>query len=165
MMKRITIGTIGLFVCFLTLTGFKKRNNDVNSYKCMIQMINYKGQGAYIVVSLIDPNGDYEETLYVHGKDLEWYLDLRKWWDTFYGKKRNNIDAISGETIGGGERAISVLKIPTDKIDAGYSIRFETAVEDKKYYESDLQFELTSDAIKSSFEGIGYIRYARMLPQ
>lgn len=138
---------------------------ETNTTKCMIQMINYKGQGAYIVVSLLNPEGDYEQTLFVHGKDPEWYLDLRKWWDNFYGKKRNNIDAISGETIAGGERTISVLQIPSDKIDQGYSIRVETAVEDKKYFSDDVRFALTSEALKSTVEGTGYIRYIRLLPQ
>lgn len=164
-MKKTILRFTGLILFFWVLNGFEKPL-DTDPYKCMIQMIDYKGQGAYIVVSLINPEGTYQETLFVHGNDLEWYLDLRQWWDNFYGKKRNNIDAITGETIAGGERMISVLKIPTDKIDTGYSIRFETAVEDKKYYPEDLQFELTSEALSNgTIEGAGYIRYIRLIAQ
>lgn len=130
--------------------------------KCMIQMTNYSGEGAYVVVSLMNPKGDYEETLYVQGKDPEWYSEIDAWWK-FYGKHRPNIDAISGETIKGGERTVSVLQIPTDKIDKGYSLRFETSVEDKDYFEKDLQFLLTSENLKSKQEGSGFIRYVRML--
>ena len=103
-------------------------------------------------------------TLYVQGKDKEWYSDIPEWWK-FYGKRRPDIDAISGATISGGERKINVLKIPSDKIDAGYSIRFETAVEDQEYYTEDVQFELTSESVKSKIEGKGFIRYVRMIPQ
>ena len=62
-------------------------------------------------------------------------------------------------------RKISVLNIPNSKIDNGYSIRFDTAVEDQKYYTKDIQFKLNSANIKSKFEGNGYIRYIRMMNQ
>ncbi|MCX2681858.1 DUF2271 domain-containing protein [Galbibacter sp. EGI 63066] len=134
-----------------------------SKYKCMIQMTNYTGEAAYVVISLINPEGEYEKTLYVQGDDTEWYHDITQWWN-FYGKKRNDIDAITGATIAGGARAINVIEIENDKIDAGYSIRFETAVEDKEYYVKDIQFPLTRENIKGKHEGKGYIRYIRMLP-
>ena len=127
-------------------------------------MTNYTGEGAYVVVSLLNPDGDYEETLYVQGDDPEWYSEITAWWD-FYGKHRPNIDAITGATISGGERTVSVLKIPEDKIDKGYSLRFETSVEDQDYYKDDLQFPLTTENLKGKKEGKGFIRYVRMLPQ
>lgn len=153
---------IAMMIIFL-LAAFVQPVETTN-VKCMIQMTNYTGEGAYIVISLINPDEAYEETLYVHGKDKEWYSDIPEWWK-FYGKRRPDIDAISGATIHGGERKISVLKIPSDKIDAGYSIRFETAVEDQGYYTEDVQFELTSESVKSKIEGKGFIRYVRMIPQ
>lgn len=162
-MKRIIKqSTIAICAIFLLVAFTKPR--ETTSVKCMIQMVNYTGEGAYIVVSLINPEGAYEETLYVQGKDKEWYSDITEWWK-FYGKRRPDIDAISGATISGGERKINVLKIPNDKIDAGYSIRFETAVEDQEYYVDDVQFELTSESVKSKVEGKGFIRYIRMIPQ
>lgn len=136
---------------------------DSTKYKCMIQMTNYDGEGAYIVVSLIDPEGNYEKTLYVKGDDDEWYNTIEQWWQ-YYGKKRYNIDAITGATIAGGERSIEVIEIEDSKIDAGYSIRFETAVEDDEYHVDDVQFLLTSENIKRKHEGKGFIRYIRMMP-
>ncbi|WP_246124807.1 DUF2271 domain-containing protein [Algibacter pacificus] len=135
-----------------------------NAFKYMVQMINYSGEGAYVVISLINPEGEYEKTLYIQGDDDEWYHDISEWW-RFYGKTRTDIDAITGATIGGGERAINVIEIDNDKIDAGYSIRFETAVEDKEYYTKDVEFLLTSENVKLKHEGTGYIRYVRMIPQ
>ncbi|WP_274476418.1 DUF2271 domain-containing protein [Mangrovimonas aestuarii] len=133
------------------------------TYKCMIQMTNYTGEGAYVVVSLINPNDEYEETLYVHGDDDEWYFDITEWWQ-FYGKRRPNIDAITGATISSGQRTINVINITDNKIDAGYKIRFETAVEDQQYHTSDVEFELTSESVKSKVEGNGFIRYVRIMP-
>lgn len=136
---------------------------ESTSYKCMIQMINYSGENAYVVISLINPEGEYEKTLYVQGDDDEWYHDISQWWK-FYGKNRTNIDAITGATIAGGTRSISVIDIEDSKIDTGYSIRFETAVEDQEYYTKDVEFSLTSENVKSKKEGSGFIRYVRLMP-
>lgn len=129
----------------------------------MIQMINYSGEGAYVVISLLNQKGDYEKTLYVQGADDEWYFDISEWWN-FQGKKRANIDAITGATISGGARTISVFSIANNVIDKGYKIRFETAVEDQEYHVSDVEFDLTSENLKSKIEGKGFIRYVRMMP-
>ncbi|XMO85816.1 DUF2271 domain-containing protein [Algibacter sp. AS12] len=150
-----------LAILVVTLFAFSPKPN---TFKCMVQMINYSGEGAYVVISLINPEGGYEQTLYVQGDDDEWYHDIAEWW-RFYGKTKTDIDAITGATIGGGERAINVIEIDQDKIDAGYSLRFETAVEDKEYYIKDVEFPLTTENIKLKHEGKGYIRYVRMMPQ
>lgn len=152
-----------LIVVTLAFSSFKS-TAESTKYKCLIQMVNYTGEGAYVVISLLDADGNYKKTLYVQGEDEEWYHDIPEWW-SFYGKRRPDIDAITGATISGGERAISVIEIENDKIDTGYKIRFETAVEDQEYYKDDIQFELTSETIQSKVEGKGFIRYIRMLPQ
>lgn len=157
-MKKI----IALFITVFTIMAFNI--NDSATYKCMIQMKNYTGEGAYIAISLLNPNGEYEQTLYVQGDDEEWYSDITEWWK-FQGKVRTDIDAITGATISGGNRAITVLKIDNDKIDKGYKIRFESAVEDQEYYKDDVEFELTTNNLKGKFEGNGFIRYIRLIPQ
>lgn len=130
----------------------------------MVQMTNYTGEAAYIVISLIDPKGNYEKTLFVYGDDAQWYNTIEEWWQKFHSKKRSNIDAITGATISGGGRNITVIDIDDSKINAGYKIRFETAVEDQKYHTSDVEFELTSETVKSKQDGKGFIRYVRMMP-
>ncbi len=45
----------------------------------MLQMANYQGEGAYVIVSLIDNKGQYEKTLYVMGPDKKWYNTLKEW--------------------------------------------------------------------------------------
>ena len=147
---------------FLFLVFSNSGTSVVKKFKCLIQMKNYSGEGAYIIISLIKPNGDYEKTIYVHGDDSEWYYEITSWWK-FYGKKRPNIDGITGGTISGGERAMSVLKIDASKINSGYKLRFESAVENENYYEKDIEFELTSSNLKNKFNGKGFIRYIRIL--
>lgn len=164
MKKTNTFKTAPLLVLIVfILFGFSTKT-ETSTYKCMIQMKNYTGEGAYIVVSLLNPQGDYIKTLRVLGDDDEWYFDIEQWWQ-FQGKKRANLDAITGATISGGERSINSIDIENDKINAGYKLRFETAVEDQEYYADDIESELTSEALKSKIEGQGFIRYVRMMPQ
>lgn len=149
-----------LVIIIITTMAFSTKSS---TYKCLIQMTNYTGEGAYVVISLIDPKGNYEKTLYVQGKDNEWYHDIKEWW-RFYGKKRTNIDAITGATISGGERSMNVIEIEDAKLNTGYSLRFETAVEDKQYYVKDVEIALTTANVKEKHDGTGYIRYVRLLP-
>lgn len=164
MKTRKLILLVPLFLLLLTALFSFKKNPASSSYKCMIQMKNYSGEGAYVIISLLNPKGAYEKTLFVQGTDDEWYFDIREWW-SFYGKKRTNIDAITGATISGGERRINVIDIPDEALNKGYKLRFETAVEDQKYHKDDVEFELTSATVQSKIEGKGFIRYIRMMPQ
>ena len=137
-------------------------NENTNKYKCLIQMKNYSGEGAYIVISVINPEGNYDETIYVQGDDPEWYYEITSWWK-FYGKKRSNIDAISGETLAGGERSMKVISIDKTKFNAGYKLRFESAVESDDYFEKDIEFELVESNFQTKHSGKGFIRYIRFI--
>lgn len=134
-----------------------------DKYKCMVQMSNYPGEGAYIIASLINPKGQYEQTLYVFGRDKKWYPDLTEWWK-FEKPKKQNLSAITGASISGGERSVNVIDIDPSKIDAGYTIRFETAVENQKYNVKDLEVPLTKQNVSGKTEGSNYIRYVRLIP-
>jgi hypothetical protein len=133
---------------------------QTTKYKCMVQMTNYVGEKAYLVVSLIDPRGSYEKTLSVMGGDKKWYHDLKEWHKA-YQKKPTNISAITGASVAGGDRSVVTLELETTKINAGYTLRFETAVEDKEYHVKDLEVPLTTEALGSKTDGTNYIRYVR----
>src|SRR5690606_34498292 len=126
-------------------------------------LVNYTGEGAYVAVSLITPDGKYDKTLYVAGKENKWYDELKSWW-SFQKSSKDKLDGITGASIAGGERTIALIKIPSTKIDKGYKIRFESAVEEQKYHEKDVEFELKADNINKKIEGNGFIRYVRLIP-
>jgi hypothetical protein len=160
MLKRkiLIIGFISIFglTSFIVLIPAQK-------YKCMLQMNSYEGEGAYVIVSLINPSNEYEKTLYVLGKDDDWYSDITNWWN-YYGKKRYDLDGITGATLSGNKSGINIIEIDDYNMNSGYKIRFETAVEDQKYYKTDIEFELTTTSISSKKEGSGYINYVRLMP-
>jgi hypothetical protein len=119
------------------------------------------GEGAYVVVSLINSKGDYEKTLYVMGDDKKWYNTLKEW-HKFHSKKPSNISAKTGASVTGGDRSITTIEIENSKINKGYKLRFETAVEDQKYYVNDIEIPLTTEGLAAKTEGKGYIRYVRL---
>ena len=144
-------------ICLLSVQA----NAQTSKYKCMLQMSNYMGEGAYVVVSLINPKGNYEKTLYVMGEDKKWYKTLKEW-HKFYSKKPENISAKTGASVTGGDRSITTIEIEDAKINKGFKLRFETAVEDHKYYTTDLEIPLTTEGIAAKTEGKNYIRYVRL---
>ncbi len=129
-------------------------------YKCMVQMTNYVGEEAYVVVSLINAKGAYEKTLYVMGPDKKWYNSIKEW-HKFNSKKPTNISAITGASVAGGDRSVTTFEIENAKINAGYKLRFETAVEDKEYHAKDIEIPLTTESLAAKTEGTNYIRYVR----
>lgn len=153
-----------LYVLLLSAVLFSFTSGTTKKYRCLIQMTNYEGEGAYVVVSLLNSEGNYEKTLHVLGDDDEWYYEISEWWK-FYGRKRTGLDGITGETLAGGERQMIMIDIPSAKIDGDYKIRFETAVEAKNYFASDIEFELTTSNLQKKYEGNGFIRYVRFLTQ
>ena len=161
-----TIRNISLVFVFglQILVGYSFINFQPSvSYKCMIQMMNYTGEKAYVAVSLIDPNNNYVKTMYVQGDDEEWFPDLKEWW-TFSDASNEKIDGISGATIGNGARNIISLGFDASQIDSGYKLRFESAVENQEYFPIDAEVPLNSETIKNKVDGKGYIRFIRMVP-
>jgi hypothetical protein len=158
MSKLFKISFLLLALTFCRSTGFAQSTK----YKCMVQMTNYMGDGAYIVISLIDAKGAYEKTLYILGPDKKWYKTLKEW-NKFNLKKPSNVSAITGASVTGGDRSVNVIEIQNAKINAGYKLRFESAVEDKNYNVKDLEIPLTTATLAAKNEGSGYIRYVRFI--
>lgn len=151
--KYIVLSTVFILLTHLATAQTSK-------YKCMLQMSNYVGEGAYIVVSLINPKGQYEKTLYVMGDDKKWYKDLKEWFK-FYNKKKK-VDAKTGASVAGGDRSVTIFEIEDSKWNSGYKIRFESAVENQKYHVTDAEIELNSTTAMDKVEGKGYIRFVKL---
>lgn len=147
-----------LSYCFFLFAG--QCFAQTTQYKCMIQMNSYQGEKAYVIVSLINPKGQYEKTLSVLGPDKQWFNTLKEW-HKFQTKTKEKISAVTGASVGGGDRAMVTLAIDKAKLNAGYFLRFETAVEEQKYHAQDIQLPLTTAALAAKTDGKGYIRYVR----
>lgn len=150
-------------ICLMTVIAglfSLQASAQTTKYKCLLQMANYVGEGAYVAVSLIDAKGEYEKTLYVMGDDKKWYKSLKEW--NKFNAKKLDVSAKTGASVTGGDRSVTVFEIENSKINKGYKIRFETAVEDQKYYVGDAEIPLTTAGITEKAEGKGYIRYVKL---
>jgi len=125
-----------------------------SKFKCMIQMNSYEGEGAYIIISLINPKGAYEKTLSVLGPDKQWYNTLKEW-HKFQTKSNVKLSAITGASVGGGDRAMRTIEIDDTKLNKGYKLRFESAVEEQKYHVTDVEIPLTTEALAERASGKG----------
>lgn len=155
-----------LIVC-LSLTAFStiKNTESTSKYKCMVQLKNYEGEGAYVILSVVDKDDNYIKTLHILGDDEKWYADITTWWSFFESKKEStNIDAITGATIAGGERSIFTFTLEESDLREGNKLRFETSVEQGEYHIKDLEVVLTPENLKAKHNGSGYVRYARIMP-
>lgn len=151
-----------IIVLISVVFGFaSKVSAQEAKYKCMLQMSNYNGLEAYVIVSLIDPKGNYEKTLYVMGPDKQWYNGLKQWKKNA-AKKNENLSAVTGASIASGDRSITTFSIDQSKINKGYKLRFESAVEDDNYYAEDIEIPLTTEAVTTKKEGKGFIRYVKL---
>ncbi|UFH34489.1 DUF2271 domain-containing protein [Flavobacterium acetivorans] len=157
MNKIIKLVLVGLF----GLLFMPQANAQLAKYKCMLQLTNYEGLEAYVVVSLIDSKGNYEKTLYVMGPDKQWYNGFKEWNKTL-AKKKENLNGITGASIAAGDRSITTFSIDESKLNKGYKLRFESAVEDNKYYVGDVEIALTTADITKKKEGKGFIRYVKL---
>lgn len=155
--KQLFLGLVAMLISGISFAQTTK-------YKTMIQMNAYSGKAAYVVVSLINPKGQYEQTLGVLGDDNEWYNTLKEW-DKFRTKKKEKLNAVTGASVGGGARATRIIEFNTALLDKGYKIRFESAVETLKYYPKDAEVNLASDALdnKAGIKGSGYIKAVRFI--
>lgn len=129
-------------------------NAQEAKYKCTIQMNNYDGLEAYMAISFITPEGKYEKTLQVLGDEEKYHDSLEMWYARH--PKKENISAITGASIGAGDRKSLVISLDEAKLNKGYKIRFETAVEDGKYHRVDAEIPFSKETQKAN--GKGYVK-------
>lgn len=134
---------------------------QTTTYKCVLELKNYVGEGAYVIASLLDANGAYVKTLAVMGDDDEWYEDFEEWY-AFQKKKKEPLDAITGASVSPGARAVKAIKIQDAYLNKGYKIRFESAAEDKPYFPKDVEIPLTTDKVTKKYEGKGFLRFVKL---
>lgn len=132
-------------------------------YRCLVQMKPYQGEKAYVVVSLVDAKGQYERTLRVLGPDKRWYDSLTEWYKA-QRSKPEKLDGVTGASIAGGDRSVFTITLDDSKLDKGYTLRFESSVEDQKYHVRDVEIPYTSGKVAERAEGKGYIRLVKLTP-
>ena len=156
------------FLLLISLSLSPKKESI--SVKCMIEMKDYSGEGAYINISIVNKE-NYLKTIYVLGNDKAWFSEMKSFWKYIRDNKLYLdkdfypiIDGISGATISGSQKRVIVLALPKSLINKNYSLRFETAIEDIGYFENDVNFILDKEGLERSYEGQGFIKNLKFIP-
>ena len=120
------------------------------------QMQSYRGDGAYLAIYVTDTNGKYQSTLWVAGKKAKYYKHLR---DRNRGRSTDNVafDGITGASVGSGENLTVTVELADALLDAGYEIRIDSAVEDKRDNPAEIKVPLTTQGAGQDTNGSGYI--------
>jgi hypothetical protein len=158
--SKITRGLI--FLAFAAIASSFSEPSAPMSFKCLVQLTNYTGEGAYVIVSLLDDKGKYQKTLQVFGKEKRWWKDIPSWFK-FYTDSKENVDGVSGASITAGSRKVFTFTAAEQQFSKGYKLRFETAVEDQVYKERDVEIVLSENVAGQTFNGSGYVRYVKLI--
>lgn len=116
----------------------------------------YRGNEAYLAIYVTDAQGAYQRTLWVAGKKAKYYRHLRDWAQGG-GNRPAEFDGLTGASVGSGETLEVAVELEDALIDAGYQIRIDTAVEDKRDNRGETQVPLSSQATSVKGGGQGYI--------
>lgn len=120
------------------------------------QLKNYSGNGAYLAIYVTDANGQYQKTLWVAGKKTKYYRHLGDW-ARGSGMNPSEFDGLSGASVGSGRTLTVSVELADTLIDAGYQIRIDGAVEDKRDSRADVSVPLTSGGSGKPATGNTYV--------
>lgn len=120
------------------------------------QMQNYSGRDAYLAYYITDVNGQYHSTLWVAGKKAKYYKHLRDW-SRGSSADSASFDGITGASVGSGETLTVSVELADALLDAGYEIRVDSAVENKRDNRADIKVPLTTQGAGQASNGSGYI--------
>ena len=117
---------------------------------------DYRGNEAYLAIYVTDAQGAYQRTLWVSGKKAKYYKHLRDWVQGG-GSKPAEFDGLTGASVGGGETLEVAVELEDALIDAGYEIRIDSAVEDKRDNRGEIKVPLTQQATTVNGGAQGYV--------
>ena len=114
----------------------------------------YRGNEAYLAIYVTDAQGAYQRTLWVAGKKAKYYRHLRDW-TRGGGAQSAEYDGLTGASVGSGDNLTVEVELEQALLDAGYEIRVDSAVEDKRDNRAEVRLPLTREPGEAS--GSGYV--------
>ena len=119
---------------------------------------DYRGNEAYLAIYVTDAQGAYQRTLWVAGKKAKYYKHLRDW-SRGSSADSASFDGITGASVGSGETLTVSVELADALLDAGYEIRVDSAVENKRDNRADIKVPLTTQGAGQASNGSGYIEF------
>lgn len=117
---------------------------------------NYGGDGAYLALYLTDPSGAHVRTLWVAGEKSKYYKHLTDWYRAS-GGNREQIDGITGASVGAGRSLKVTVDLADALFDAGYTLNVDAAAEDMRDSPRDISVPLTKAGAGKPATGRRYV--------
>ncbi|MDR9486354.1 MAG: DUF2271 domain-containing protein [Sediminimonas sp.] len=120
------------------------------------KMNNYGGDGAYLAFYVTDAQGAYVGSLWMAGGKSKYYEHMRDWYRATAGNPQE-INGITGASVGAGQSLTVSLNLNEALFDAGYQLHIDAAVEDMRESPSEIVVPLTREGIGQATRGRRYI--------
>lgn len=118
---------------------------------------SYGGEGAYVVLYILDAAGKYKGTLWMAGDKAKYHRHLSDWARTSGGKPAE-IDGITGASVGSGKTLKISVDVADALINAGYTIHVDTSVEKGMDNPSEVVAPLDAASSGKAVAGDGYVK-------
>jgi hypothetical protein len=119
-------------------------------------MRNYGGNGAFLAYYVTDAQGKYAGSLWMAGGKVRYYEHLAGWYRAT-GGNTNEINGITGASVGSGRSLKITLDLADTLFDAGYKLHIDSAVEDMRDSPNEIVVPLTTAGSGQTAKGTRYI--------
>ncbi len=143
---------IGLVLGLLLSTTALAREVTITA-----QLNNYRGDGAYLAIYLIDASGAYVRTLWIAGETTKYYKHFADW-ARGSKQRRAEYDGMTGASVHSGDSLTIMADINDALIDSGHVIRVDSVVEEQRENRADASIPLTTEGAGKAVAGRVYVR-------
>lgn len=121
-----------------------------------VKLKNYGGNPAYLALYVTDEAGAYKGSLWMAGDRSKYYRHLGHWFRKTRGNL-NEINGITGASVGSGQTLTVTLDLADTLFDAGYHLHIDAAAENLVESPSEVVLPLTSSGAGRPQSGRAYI--------
>ncbi|MEO8241942.1 MAG: DUF2271 domain-containing protein [bacterium] len=129
---------------------------DARSLTIDLKMAGYSGRPAFLVAYVVDGNGRYVSTLYAAGSNGRYFEHFDRWFRMF-SRARRGVDGTTGASMGSGDGTSVSVDVPDSVLNAGYTLRLESAVESQYYVPDEAEVPLDDAHNGSAISGKSYV--------
>ena len=117
---------------------------------------SYGGDGAYLALYVTDAQDAYVGSLWMAGAKSKYYEHLTDWYRATGGNP-DQINGITGASVGAGRTLEITLDLADALFDAGYTLHIDAAVEDMRDSPNEIAVPLTIDGAGTPVNGRRYV--------
>ncbi len=145
-----------LLAATLALSLVVAADAEAKSLSIDLKMADYSGRQAFLVAYVVDGKGKYVSTLYAAGSNEKYFEHFDRWFRLFQ-RARRGVDGTTGASIGAGAATTVSVDVPDSVLNAGYTLRLESAVENQYYVPDEVAVPLDDAHNGKAMSGKSYV--------